>query len=264
MTEHPTPNLVARYATGAAGVDDATVWAVEAHLETCRDCRSVLAGAVDGETRLMIDLVADGIGAGIASGPGPARPRRFRSTGFAGMILPWLAMAAALMVAAVAFDRVFDHLPSVVLLIAPVAPLVPVAAAWSRRTDPAWELMASAPRAGLWLLLRRTMTALVAVLPVLALAGLATGNSPALWLLPCLAFAAGSLALGGLIGVGRAAVALTAAWSAGVVVPSLAVERLPALLGGGAWPVWAALTSVLSVVVLARAADFRRPRLGRS
>lgn len=264
MTDHPTPALVASYATGAATVDDATVWAVEAHLETCPQCRAVLAHAVDGDTRLMLDRVAAGIGAGIAAGPGPARRRRLRHTGFTAMILPWLAMAAVLMTAAVTFDLVFDHLPSVVLLLAPVAPLLPVAAAWNRRTDPAWELLVTTPRTGLWMLLRRTLLVLAAVLPVLATAGWITGHSPAVWLLPCLAFAAGSLALGALIGVDRAAIALAVVWAAGVVVPSLALDRLPALLAGGAWPVWAVLTSVLSALVAARAADFRRPRVGPS
>ncbi|GIJ60983.1 hypothetical protein [Virgisporangium aurantiacum] len=261
---HPTPALIATYATGATGVDDATVWAVEAHLETCRGCRSVLAGAVDGETRNLLDRVADGVGAGIAAGPGPVRRRRLRRTGFAAQVLPWLAVAAGLMLAAVAFELAFDHLRSVVLLVAPVAPLLPVVAAWNRRTDPAWELLAAAPRTGLWMLLRRTFAALAAVLPVLAAAGWLTGYSPALWVLPGLAFTAGSLALGGLIGVDRAAVALAGAWAVGVVVPSLVLDRLPVLLTGGSWPAWAALTCVLSALVVARAADHRRLRVGPS
>jgi hypothetical protein len=269
MTPHPRPALIAGYATGGVGMDDATVWAVEAHLEACAGCRAVLAGAVDGDTQQLLDRMADGIGAGIATGPGPARRSRLpRRTAFAARLLPWLAMASGLIVAAVAFDlafdRTFDRLPSVVLLLAPVAPLLPVAAAWSRRTDPTWELMVSTPRSGLWMLLRRTLAALVAVLPVLAVAGWVTGNSPALWLLPCLAFTAGSLALGSVTGVDRAAVVLAAAWSAGVVVPSLVLDRLPALLAGGSWPIWAALTCVLSALVLARAADYRQPRVGAS
>jgi len=262
VTEHPRNQLIAAYATGATTLDDATVWAVEAHLETCPQCRAVLARAVDGDTRAMLDRMAAEIDAGVAAGPGPVRRNRFRYTGFTALVLPWLAMAAGLMTAAVAFDLIFDDLPSVVLLLSPVAPLIPVAAAWNRRSDPAWELLAASPRSGLWMLLRRTLLVLALVLPVLGVAGWVTGHSPAVWLLPCLAFTAGSLALGGLIGVDRAAVALTVLWSVGVVAPSLAVDRLPDLLTGGAWPVWAALTSVLSILVLARAADFRRPRAG--
>lgn len=261
---HPTTSLIATYATGATGVDDATVWAVEAHLETCPQCRAVLAGAVDGDTRSLLDRAAHGIGVGIATGPVPARRRRLRRTGIAVQVLPWLAVAAVLMLAAVVAEGAFRHLPSIVVLIAPVAPLLPVAAAWNRRTDPAWELMASAPRTGLWMTVRRTLAALAAVLPVLAVAGWATGNSPAIWLLPGLAFTAGSLALGGLLGIDRAALALAAVWTAAVVAPSLAAQRLPAVLAGSSWPGWAVLTLVLSALVVARAADHRRLRVGPS
>jgi hypothetical protein len=264
MNEHPATHLVAGYASGATHLDDATVWAIEAHLESCPDCRLVLAAAVDGDTKRMLDRVAEGIGAGIAAGPGPVPRRRVRRTGIAVQVLPWLAVAAGLMVAAVSADLVFDHLPSSVLLVAPVAPLLPVAAAWNRRTDAAWELMAAAPRTGLWMMLRRTLAALAAVLPVLAAAGWVTGNSPAVWLLPGLAFTAGSLALGGLLGIDRAALALAGLWAAVVVLPSLAVQRIPVVLTGGSWPGWAALTVVLSAFVLARAADHRRLRVGPS
>jgi hypothetical protein len=139
-----------------------------------------------------------------------------------------------------------------------------VAAVWSRRTDPAWELLATMPRAGLWLLLRRTLAVLAVVLPVLAVAGWWTGQSPALWLLPALAFTAGSLALGGLVGVDLAAIALAVTWSAAVVVPSLAGRRLPAILAGDSWPGWAVITVALLAVVLVRAADHRRLGVGRT
>jgi hypothetical protein len=151
-----------------------------------------------------------------------------------------------------------------VLLIAPVAPLLPVAAAWSRYTDPVWELMATVPRTGLWLLLRRTFAALAAVVPVLAVAGWMTGHSPALWLLPGLAFVAGSLALGGMVGVDRAALAMVVTWSAGVVVPSLLGDRLPVVLAGESWPGWAVITVALMAVVVVRAADYRRLGAGRT
>lgn len=264
MTTHPTPALIARYAAGG-GVDEVTAWAVEAHLESCPACRSLLADAVSPTTRELVDRVAAAVAAGIATGPGPV-PRgwpRWR-TAPAVRVLPWLAAAAALMLAAVGLERTFENLPSLVLLVAPVAPLLPVAAAWSRRTDPAWELVASVPRTGLWLLLRRTLGVLAAVLPLLTVAGWWTGHSPALWLLPCLAFTAGSLALGGWLGVDRAALALALAWSAVVVVPSLVGDRLPAVLSGASWPGWAAATVALTVVVFARAAGYRRLGVGRS
>lgn len=263
MNAHPPPALISRYAAGGGGVDDASVWAVEAHLESCTGCRASLAAAVDPGTRDLVDQTAGRIAAGIDAGPGPARHRRLRRTGVAARVLPWLAAAAGLMLAAVAFDQVVDRLPSLVLLAAPVVPLLPVAAVWSRRTDPAWELVAAVPRTGLWLLLRRTLAVLAAVVPVLAVAGWWTGYSPALWLLPCLAFTAGSLALGGVMGVDRAALALALAWSAGVVVPSLAANRLPVILTGGSWLGWGMATIALTAVVFVRAADHRRFGTGR-
>jgi hypothetical protein len=263
MTAHPTPDLISRYADGDAAVDDVTVWAVEAHLESCAACRGRLAAAINPGTRDLLDRAADAIATGIDTGPGPARRRRLRRTGVTARFLPWLATATGLVLASVALEQTFDSLPSLVLLVAPLAPLPPVAAVWSRRTDPAWELLATVARAGLGLLLLRTLAVLAAVLPVLALAGWSTGHSPALWLLPCLAFTAGSLALGELVGVDRAALGLAAAWSAGVVLPSLAVERLPAVLEGGSWPGWAALTAALTAVVVLRRAGHRWLGAGR-
>ncbi|MET7961351.1 zf-HC2 domain-containing protein [Micromonospora zamorensis] len=258
MTTHPTPALISQYASGGAVVDDATVWAVEAHLEVCAECRTVLTGAVDPGVRDLLDRVADVLAAGITAGPGPVRRRRLRRTGVAARVLPWLATAAGLMLAAVLFEKTFASLPSLVLLIAPVAPLVPVAAVWSRRLDPAWELTATTPRTGLPLLMRRTLGVLVAVVPVLAVAGWGTGHSVGLWLLPALGFTAGTLALGTVVGVDRAALALAVTWSAGVVAPSLAGGQLPIVLTGNSLPGWAVTTVVLTAVLLVRVR--RRPR----
>lgn len=264
MTTHPIAALLSRYAAGAVDVDDATVWAVEAHLESCAACRALLADAVDPDTQNLLDRVADGIAAGIAAGPAQARRSRVRRTGATARLLPWLATAVVLMLTAVMFEKAFDTLPSLVLLIAPVTPLLPVAAAWSRYTDPAWELLASVPRAGLRLLLHRTFAVLAAVVPVLAVAGWATGHSPAQWLLPCLSFIAGTLALGGVVGVDRAAFALTVTWSMAVVLPSLVSEQFPTLLKEHNRPGWALLTIALTAMVLLRTADHRRLGAGRA
>ncbi|GIJ77875.1 hypothetical protein SAMN05443287_105409 [Micromonospora phaseoli] len=264
MSTCPSPAVISGYAQGAGDVDDVTVWAVETHLESCASCRALLAEAVDPQTRKLLDHVVETIAAGIAAGPAPARRRSRRRTGAVGRALPWLVVAAGLMLVAVGFEKSYPSLPSLVLLVAPVAPLLPTAAAWSRRTDPAWELLASMPRTGLGLLLWRTLTVLAAVVPVLAVAGWRTGHSPALWLLPCLAFTAGALALGGLVGVDRAALGLAALWAAGVVVPSLSARQLPALLTTESWPGWAVATVALTAAVLLRATDHRHLGVGRT
>ncbi|QSB12984.1 zf-HC2 domain-containing protein [Natronosporangium hydrolyticum] len=263
MITHPSPVLIARYATGDGALDEARVWAIEAHLEECPGCRARLADAVPSPTRELLDRVAVEVAAGVAAGPGPARRSRLRRTGVAARILPWFATAAGLILLAALFDLAFPRIPSLVLLLAPVAPLLPVAAAWSRRADPAWELLASVPRTGLVLLLRRTLAVLAAILPALAVAGGVTGHSPALWLLPCLAFTAAALAIGALVGVERAALGLAVAWSAAVVVPSLVGQRLPTILELSSWPGWAAVLAVLVAVLLIRAGAYRRLPVSR-
>jgi hypothetical protein len=139
-----------------------------------------------------------------------------------------------------------------VLLLAPVAPLLGVAAAWSRGLDPAHELVTASPRAGLYLVLRRTLAVLVVVIPALAGAGWLVGTSPARWLLPCLAFTAGALALGEVVGLHRAASGLALAWTAVVVAPSLVTARTPVLLEPASLPAWAALTALVAVVAVLR------------
>ena len=65
--------------------------------------------------------------------------------------------------------------PSWVLLAAPVLPLLGVAASWSRALDPAHELVAATPAAGLPLLLWRTLVVLAVVVPAALVAGVVTG-----------------------------------------------------------------------------------------
>jgi hypothetical protein len=164
---------------------------------------------------------------------------------------PWLVMTILVTALAVLTDRVMPlDLPSLALLLAPIAPLAGVAAAWARGIDPAHELVAASPRAGLYLVLRRTVAVLVVVIPLLTVA---TWTSPARWLLPCLAFTVGTLALGGFIGVRRAAIALVCAWAALVVGPSLVTATTPVVLEPAALWGWAAGTLVCAVVLRLRA-----------
>jgi hypothetical protein len=259
---HVDTALLSRYTTGDPGLDDATVWSIEVHLEACPDCRGHLAAGVPVETGDLLDRVFAGIDREITAGPAPARvPRpgvkRLRRL-LAGPQLPWLVMTVAVVLIAGRLDGLFGEFPSLVLLIAPVAPVPAVAVAWTRRLDPAWELIAGMPSAGLQMLLRRTLAVLIVVTPVLTLAGPATGSSPALVLLPGLAFTIGTLALGSVIGVRRAALTVAAAWVAAIVVPATATAHLPAALGPDSAPVWVLITLALTAVVVLRAKSFQR------
>ncbi|WP_305788261.1 zf-HC2 domain-containing protein [Symbioplanes lichenis] len=261
---HPHQTALARYAEGAPGLDDAAVWTIEAHLETCPDCRARLVAGLPADTLSLLDRVGAELDRALETEPAPARPARrwgaARRRWLAGTMLPWVVMTVAVLICAAALERATPVLPSLVLLLAPIAPLPGVAVAWSRRTDPAWELIAATPGAGLAMLLRRAAAVLAVVVPALAVVGLVAGvgASLALALLPSLACVAAAVALGGRIGVRRAAIAVGSAWALAVILPSLSTNQLSVALHPGAAPVWALAAAALVALALTRADDYRR------
>jgi len=255
MNDHITGAMLDQYSTGGG----TAVWAVEAHLERCALCRERLSAAVakrsPATTALVARVQAALAGEVIRSPRMPAR----RLPGWVCRwappeLWPWLTMTMLVLAAALGLDLVDSTrvVPSLVLLVAPVAPLLGVAAAWSGGLDTAHELVVASPRAGLNLVLRRTLVVLLVVVPALAAAGWLAGVSAAAWLLPCLAFTAGALALGELIGLRRAAGVLALAWTVGVITPSMLSARIPLLLEPVSLPYWAGLVAVIAVALVAR------------
>lgn len=268
MTEHVSAELLAGYAGGDTGIAPDVAWAVQVHLECCPVCRGRLADRVDAGAAALLARVWQGVDAVVAvTAPAPTRRRwvpRLPVRWVTPVLLPWLVTSVFVVVVALGFDLAAagwrGSLPSLVLLLAPVAPLLGVAAAWTGRVDPAHELVAATARAGLGLVLRRTVVVLLVVIPVLTGAGWLIGVSPARWLLPCLAFAAGSLALGGAIGLPRAAGGLAVLWAVAVVAPSILTARTSVLLSPAALPGWAALTAAVLLVLVARRRAFTQFR----
>ncbi len=261
MTDHIPAASLAAYTAGDPDLDDGAVWAVEVHLENCAECRARLAELVSPPLVALLDDVQVMIDRGVRTGPAPARRRSWRRLAHrwaVWSVIPWTLMVVSSVLAAFLLDRQFPERPSLVLLLAPVAPLAGLAIAWSRRTDPAWEITAGTARAGLELLLRRTVVILATVLPPLALAGWRLGMSPALWLLPSLTFTAATLLLGGRIGVARAAIVLGSGWLVAVVVPALATADLPPVIEPASLPVWAVAAVLGSALAVLRADDHRR------
>ncbi|MFF1421784.1 zf-HC2 domain-containing protein [Streptomyces sp. NPDC058280] len=263
--EHASERLISRYARGDTGIASDEVWALEAHLESCAVCRGRLS-AVVGERAPAVTALVDGVWSELAPllpRVHPMPPRRrwalTLSTWASPVMVPWLCMTTVVIALAVLLDLTSGQSAgqsgqgiSVVVLLAPVLPVLGIAASWARGLDPAYELTAATPRAGLHLVLRRTTSVLVLVISVLLVAGWLTSTSVAQWLLPCLAFTTGTLALGGLIGVTRAALGLVAVWAAVIVGPTLAVSRTSFALETDALPVWGALFALGTVVVIAR------------
>jgi hypothetical protein len=252
MSWHASTELLRGYADGDDLAAD-VAWAVEVHLESCADCRARLAAEAASVTPLLDQVWAD---LAPAPEPAPARRGRWLVTWATPAMGPWLVMTAAVTLLALVADRLIPPpFPSLALLLAPIAPVAGVAAAWARGLDPAHELVAATPRAGLYLVLRRTVAVLVVVIPLLAVT---TWTSPLRWLLPCLAFTVATLALGAFTGVRRAAVALIGGWAVLVIGPSLVTARLPAALEPAALGVWAAVLVAGVAVVRLRAAVYTR------
>ncbi|RDI24744.1 hypothetical protein [Lentzea flaviverrucosa] len=259
---HPSDHLLHRYSGGNEDIPADELWAVESHLETCAPCRA----------RLAPEPIAEAVWAGLSPlldrTPQMPRARAWRRVhGWVSPAAgPWLAMILLVIAAAIALDRtgfaVGDRV-SLVLLVAPVLPVLGVAASWGRSLDPAWELTAATPRAGLPLVFRRTAAVLAVVVPGLAVASLLTGAGFARWLLPCLAFTVGTLALGTLIGVTRAAIVLIVAWAVAIVAPTIAFSRTAVALGPGATPVWIVLLGASLVVLVVRRMAFTRLEANR-
>jgi hypothetical protein len=269
MTEHPDALLIQSYTTGDPDLDEVSLWSLEAHLELCAACRAQQAelfrsgdaGGVLSAGRDVLGRVALVLDERIATGPAPVPAGRrwsARRRWAVWSLFPWVATTIGVLLAALALSRIAPHRPSLVLLIAPVLPLLGVAGTWSRRTDPAWELTAGSPRMGLWLLLRRTAAVLLVVIPLLLAASWAGGLSPALWLLPCLGLVTTTLALGDRVGLVPAAAGIWAGWTLTVLVPSLVTAQVPIVLEASAVPGWVALTLLAAGTIAARAGGYGR------
>ncbi len=255
---HASARLISGYARGADLPGD-QVWAIEAHLETCALCREALAKA--SEVSSLVESVWAGLEPSLTYQAPPARRlARWLSTWATPVMLPWLAMIGLVTVVAVVFDHLGPATTGVtaVQLFAPVLPVLGVAASWARGIDPAYELVAATPRAGLYLIFRRTTAVLAVVLPVLLVAGWVTGTGFALWLLPSLAFTSGTLALGGLIGISRAAYALVVTWAAVLVLPTIAQQGHTFALSSAALPIWAGIFALTTVIVALHKGAFTR------
>ncbi|MEU4744905.1 zf-HC2 domain-containing protein [Actinosynnema sp. NPDC023658] len=255
MSEHPSAGSIARYAAGDDLPAD-LLWAVEAHLETCQTCRLRLADVAPPQ----VTALTEAVWADLEPTGTPVRRRRGFARWATPSLLPWLAMTGSVVLAALFLDGLLapGSVSSAVLLAAPIVPVLGVAAAWSRGMDPAYELVASTARAGLQLVLRRTVAVLVVVLPALLLGGWTAGASPAYWLLPCLGVTSVTLALGGVIGVRRAAVTTAATWAVLVIGPAAVFGGVPGVLSPGATPVWAAVLVGGAAAVFFRSAAYAR------
>jgi hypothetical protein len=181
-------------------------------------------------------LVPDGLAGGPALAGDPAA---------AGSASSGAALAAA--AAASAWAGLLPY-----LALAPLVPLIAVAAAFSARLDPAYELALAAPVSALWLLLVRATAVVAVTLVPTAAAALALPGpwwlAPGL-LLPALAVSAAALAAATVVGPVTGAIGAGTAWLA--VVTAAVVARHPAVAFGPAGQAAAAAVLLAASAVLA-------------
>jgi hypothetical protein len=263
---HASAELIGRYVSGDPAITAEAEWALEAHLEACSSCRARVselttdhapdvAAMVTGAWEAMAPTLAE-------SRPAPARRvRAWLMTWASPAMIPWIVSAVMVATLATLFGRMVAGPPngdSVLFLLAPLVPVFGVAAAWSTGLDPMYELAVATPRAGLYLVLRRTLAVLVLVIPLMAVASLLVGTSPVLWLLPSLVCTLTALALGSVIGVEGAAMGITGLWLL-IFTPQVVIDgRPPVLLGEWTVPMWAGIGTAAAVVLVLRAAAFTR------
>lgn len=233
---HVDPATWQAYAAGR--LDPAAQAAVEAHVTACPACRDAartvatgtvaartvpagtVAGGDDGTVRDGSAAVWEAVHARIGAPRPPRHLRWLRRLGVpddsvvvlaaAGDLrLPWALAVGGALLSAVATAHV-AHTELAFLLLAPLVPLLAVAAAFEA-TDPLRELTGPTPFSKLRLALLRTIATLAVALPATAVVGVVV---PALhglawvWLLPALCLSGTALVL---------LMRLPARWACGIV-----------------------------------------------
>jgi hypothetical protein len=265
---HADPVLLSNYLAGA--LDSVTAASVEQHVTRCETCRSAVGLLLEPH---LVERTWVGIRDAVERPLLPLPVRLARRCGLPEPTAVLLAAAASLRGAwlvgaflSLSFATLAAYLSggtalAPFLLVAPLAPVVGVAAAYGPRQDPLEVLVATAPFGRSRLILLRTTAVLVSVLPITALFGLAVPGPAwlaAAWLGPALALVPVLLALAGFVGPRTAATVVSLAWSGVVLGSTRALTPT--------WPVEAAQQGVYlglavsaCVVIAIRAGADRQP-----
>jgi len=254
---HAGPALLSSYLAGA--LDAVTGASVEQHVTRCGTCRAEVGQLLEPQ---LAERTWAGIRDAVERPPLPIPIRLARRCGLPDATAVLLAAAASLRGAwlvgaflSLSFATLAAYASggttlAPFLLVAPLTPVLGVAAAYGPRQDALEGLVATAPYGRTRLILVRTLAVLVSVLPVTALLGLAIPGPPwlaAAWLGPALALVPVLLALAGFVGPRAAATVVLLGWSS-VVVASTRGGLDPA------WPVEAGQQGVYLALAVAACA----------
>ncbi|MDH4111398.1 MAG: zf-HC2 domain-containing protein [Actinomycetota bacterium] len=262
---HADLQMLSAYADG--GLDDVRASSIEAHLLSCETCRDLLAPAVPAAT---IDRVWQGVviatvapHAGIVervllrAGVRDDIARLLAAT--PSLRVSWflaesLALGFAAFAANVAPGGGADAALFLFLVIAALAPVAGVAAAFGPGLDPTYEIGIAAPMRNERLLLMRTLAVLATSLAIAGLAAIALpgfDRAAIAWLLPSLGLCLTTVTLATWIRPVVAAIVVAMTWLA--VAASVTAARsdpVAAFRSGG--QVLALALIVISALVLSR------------
>lgn len=241
MSWHADSDLLSAYTDGS--LDAITGASVEQHLAHCAECRVAIRPHTD---LPGLDRAWAGVRDAIERTPDPAAIRLARRLGLSDPSAILLAATASLRTAwmvsafvALAFATTAAVLTdgqnlAPFLLVAPMIPVLGVAAAFSASQDSLETLVVTAPYGRTRLILTRALAVLATSLPVAVLLGLLVPGPTwvaAAWLGPALTLIPVLLALSSFVGPRSAAAVVAVGWC-GVV--GLSARGLPAT-----WPVQA-------------------------
>ena len=238
-TWHTDDTLLDAYVAGA--LDALEGASVEQHLLVCTECRARMAGVVD---PVSLELGWDRVRTGmerplqpvtirLARKLGLTEPSSILLTASASLRTAWLSASfIALGFAVIATNFTDGNSVWPFLLVAPLVPVIGVAASYGPAGDPLENLIVTSPYGRQRLIMVRTLGVLVTSLPAAFGLGLLLPGPEwiaAAWLGPALAMVPILLAVAAFVGPRAAASILALAWSA-TVLPS--ARRLPMT-----WPV---------------------------
>jgi hypothetical protein len=227
QTWHADDRLLATYVAG--GLDAIEGASVEQHLTRCADCRAAIAPLVD---QHALQRAWTGIRDTVESPPLPLLVRIARRCGVSeptavllaattSLRTAWVASSlVALAFATLAVGMAGESSLAPFLLVAPMVPVVGVAAAYGPHQDPLETLVVTAPYGRTRLIMLRTLAVLVSVLPAAVALGLFLPGPLWLgvaWLGPALAMVPVLMALASYVGPRNAVAAVAIAWSGAVV-----------------------------------------------
>jgi hypothetical protein len=229
MSWHLDPASVRRYRDGELAAGQFA--SIDTHLATCADCRAVVAADAD---IVALARVKVGIDARLDTPRVSLVERVLRAVGVApvaarimsvslSLTASWLAASTVVLAfAALAASNGSGRAGfGAFLVAAPLVPMAGVALAFGPGLDPAHQITVAAPMPTARIILLRSLAVVAAAVPMILLVSIALPGWSTLavaWLLPAFALGGASLALGTVVPVGRAAVALASVWLVGAAI----------------------------------------------